>query len=377
MSHQQFIPTVNVQWNGVATTSLCHAIRITSHITVTRFMHTVNIHRNSAAIRYHSSLLNISPTFHAHSECCWHKRWSLPSLTTFHTQSNCPPTCCDQVSQISAMPSGIISDRHVSLLPQCFMHTVNVHWNGVAIRYHQSLPCFIHTVNVHWNDVMRNKWSLLCLTSLMHTVNIQWISAAIRDHQPLCFTVTITPSTQWISSEILSPSEITSQYVSQSPTPSTQWLSSETVSPSEITSHCLTGHHVSQSLWLQTQRISSETVLPSEIKHHLTVTMTEAHSEYPVKRCHHQKSFRNHLYVSCKPHVHHECLLSGPHCFTHRHGVSTEIELPWGITIHHSLVHTVLHTHTEGPLKWCCHPRSPITVLLCHTQSIFTHSEWF
>ena len=82
-----------------------------------------------------------------------------------------------------------------------------------------------------------------------------------------------------------------------------------------------------------TQWISSETVLPSEItKHRLTVTMTQAHSEYSVKRCHHQKPFRNHLYTSCKLHIHHKCLLKL--CCREESLFTT------------SLVHTVLHTHT-------------------------------
>ena len=150
MSHQQFIPTVNVQWNGVAITSLCHAIRITSRTTVTRFMHTVNLYRNSAPIRYHSSLLHISPTFHARSEML--------------------------------LASGSIGHCHLSL---CFTHTVTVHQH-LAIKYHRSLPCHQESATAmsrYSNNVLSTQWmstemvlpsdiTMQSLPCFMHTVNI-------------------------------------------------------------------------------------------------------------------------------------------------------------------------------------------------------------
>ena len=170
-------------------------------------------------------------------------------------------------------------------------------------------------------------------------------------------------STQWMSTEMVLPSDITSlchvsctQWISTemvswgtishccaSPVWRTQWTSSETVLTQRSPATMSHSHYD-----LSTQWISSKTVLPSEItKHCLTVTMTEAHGEYPAKWCHHQKSFRNHLYMSCKLHVHHECFCL-VHTVLHTQWVSTEMVLPWGITIHHqSGPHCFTHTHTH------------------------------
>ena len=196
-------------------------------------------------------------------------------------------------------------------------------------------------------------------------------------------------STQWMSTEMVLPSDITSlchvsctQWISTemvswgtishccaSPVWRTQWTSSETVLTQRSPATMSHSHYD-----LSTQWISSKTVLPSEItKHCLTVTMTEAHGEYPAKWCHHQKSFRNHLYMSCKLHVHHECFCL-VHTVLHTQWVSIEMVLPWGITIHHqSGPHCFTHTHTECPLKWCCHPQSLITALLCQ---VHFHTQW-
>ena len=191
MSHQQFMPTVNVQWNGVAITSLCHAIRITSHTTVTRFMHTVNIHRNSAAIRHHSSLLHISPTFHAHSEM-------LPA-------------------------PGSIGHCHLS---QCFTHTVTVHQH-VAIKYHRSLPCqqeSVTAISRYSHNVSSTQWMSTemvlpsDITSLCHVWCTQWISTGMVLSRGTISHCCASPvwRTQWISTETVLTSEITNHYVSQS-----------------------------------------------------------------------------------------------------------------------------------------------------------------
>ena len=158
-----------------------------------------------------------------------------------------------------------ISDCHVSVLPQCFMHTVNVHWNGVAIRYHQSLPCFMHSeCPLKW--CCHKEQSVTAVPHQFDAHSEYTVNQCRHQRSPATMSHShYDSSTQWISSETVLTSEITSHYVSQSlwlkHTVNIQWNG---VAIGDHQPLCLTGHHVSQSLWL--------------------------HGEYPVKRCYHQRS---------------------------------------------------------------------------------------
>ena len=316
-SHQHFMHTVKWCWHKEASvTAISHYVSHTGQLSTNMLWWSIT--GLCHAIRNHQwlSCLTAPTMLHAHSKCplkcCCHQ--ISPVAVMLHAHSECPLKCHEEqlVTAVSHQFDAhseypVNQCRHQRSPTAVFhshcnsKHTVNIQRNLVAIRDHQPV--------------------CLTVTNSKHTVIIQWNSVTIRDHQPLshrppCLTVAMSPSTQWISSEMMLPSEIT--------------------------------------------------------KHHLTVTMTQAHTEYPVKRCHHQKPFKNHLYTSWKLHVHHECLLklccreeslfttSLVHTVLHTLRVSTEMELPWGITIHHSLVHTVLHTHTPS----------------IHWNGVAIHSHW-
>ena len=360
-SHQHFMHTVKWCWHKEASvTAISHYVSHTGQLSTNMLWWSIT--GLCHAIRNHQwlSCLTAPTMLHAHSKCplkcCCHQ--ISPVAATLHAHSECPlKWCCHQISPVAVMlhaHSECPLKCHEEQLVTAVSHQSDAHSEyPVNQCRHQRSPTAVfhshynskHTVNIQRNLVAIRDHQPVCLTvtNSKHTVIIQWNSVTIRDHQPLshrplCLTVAMSPSTQWISSETMLPSEIT--------------------------------------------------------KHHLTVTMTQAHTEYPVKRCHHQKPFKNHLYTSWKLHVHHECLLklccreeslfttSLVHTVLHTLQVSTEMELPWGITIHHSLVHTVLHTHThrvstEMVLPSTVTDHSPsLTTVHFYTQWMVLEMAW-
>ena len=69
-------------------------------------------------------------------------------------------------------------------------HTMNVHWNGVAIRDHQSLlfltnSPFLHTITSTHMLLLSRATSHCYEQHFMHGVDVHGNSDAIRDHQTL------------------------------------------------------------------------------------------------------------------------------------------------------------------------------------------------
>ena len=186
------------------------------------------------AIRNHQwpSCLAAPTMLHAHRECplkwCCHQ--ISPVAVMLHAHSECPlKWCCHQVP-----PVAVMLHAH-SECPLKWCHE------------EQLVTAVSHQFDAHSEYPVNQCRHQRSPTTMFHshhnskhTVNIQWNLVTIRDHQPVCLTVTDSKHTVII-----------------------QWNS---VAIRDHQPLCLTGQHVSQSLWLQ------------------------AHSEYPVKQCCHQRS---------------------------------------------------------------------------------------
>ena len=210
-------------------TGLCHAIRNHQWLSCLTAPTMLHAHSKCPLKCCCHQISPVAATLHAHSECplkwCCHQ--ISPVTAMLHAHSECPlKWCCHQISPVAVMLHAHsecpLKWCHEEQLVTAVSHQFDAHseYPVNQCRHQRSPTTMFHS---HYNS--------------KHTVNIQWNLVAIRDHQPVCLTVRLQAHSDYTVKQCRhqrSPATVSQATMSHSHyDSSTQWISSEKVSPSK------------------------------------------------------------------------------------------------------------------------------------------------